>query len=548
MLAGYFGPLIFGLVPAVTSTFSTTLTAFHRAAHATEHLLLSHIRWEDDIERRNTLGTRGLPSRLKDWIHGYPSMLPRLGEADLDRVRRNVRSVRVAGVRRNVRLYSPDLVQSAAGWAGEGDLSGSTEWLRVVPKHSGLPARYTDAYRKRLDISMAAPDLRGASSDEVHGGWLSGETSSWTAPATGAEDAKYSSLTDMRWGEFEARGFGGGEAMEKRMEFNLAEGVRQTRSEKRAKMTWSDFSTTGFMRDDSPLSETMVFAKPSQNTIRTWPTTFKDIQQKPKKQQKDLPAFGWDTTPMADQKWVVEEAFLDCWADLIWSSGWSEREERIYRDSNWALIDYKALPTNSGSANLLAQSSDPRTSNQWFVFEEFVPPEYRAELTNPMKKRNALGFSIKPKQWKPATTLNGKPYTSTTPPRSPGYGTTDFDLMLKNTKGVTRRISAGDETTESRNSNPSSVSVAAARPIEVPPVQTFPGSSIDLESRQTWPDTLVSRPSLADQSRLDLDFPDIGNSSVDVRQQNDTNRGSTLPSRETSTFEPPEHSGITSLM
>ncbi|KAG8712062.1 hypothetical protein FRC08_015072, partial [Ceratobasidium sp. 394] len=214
-------------------------------------------------------------------------------------------------------------------------------------------------------------------------------------------------------------------------------------------------------------------------------------------------------------------------------------------------IDYKALPTNSGSANLLAQSSDPRTSNQWFVFEEFVPPEYRDQLTNPMKKRNALGFSIKPKQWKPATTLNGKPYTSGMPPRSPGYGTTDFDTILENTKGVTRRISAGDDTTESRNSNPpttNQASVAAARPTVVPPVQTLPGPSIDLESRQTWPDTFVSRDSLADRSRLDLDFPDVGNSSVDVRPPSDTNQGPTLPSRETYTLEPPGHSGITSLM
>ncbi|KAG8684494.1 hypothetical protein FRC08_013662 [Ceratobasidium sp. 394] len=168
-----------------------------------------------------------------------------------------------------------------------------------------------------------------------------------------------------------------------------------------------------------------------------------------------------------------------------------------------------------------------------------------------MKKRNALGFSIKPKQWKPATTLTGKPYTGRTPPSSPGYGTTDFGTMLENTKGVTRRISVGDDTTESWNSNPPSTneaSAAAARPIAVPPVQILPGSSIDLESRQTWPDTLVSRPSLADQPRLDLDFPDVGNSSADVRQQNDTNRGPTLPSRETSTLEPPGHSGINSLM
>ncbi|KAG9096851.1 hypothetical protein FRC06_008265 [Ceratobasidium sp. 370] len=475
MLAGYFGPLIFGLVPAATATFSTTLPAFHRAAHATEHLLLSHIRWEDGIQRRKTPGTGGLPSRLKDWIRGYPAMLPRSVE-DLDRVRRGARTVRVASVRRNVRLYSPDLVQSAAAWAGEGDLSGRAEWLRVVPNHGGLSARYTDAYRKRLDIPATAPDSRGPSSDNGHGGWLSSETSSLTAPATGAEDAKYSSLTDMRWGEFEALGFGSGETEGKRLEFDLTEGARQTRLEKRTTMTWSDFSTAGFLRDDAPLSETLQFAAPLQTTIQTWPTTSEDIHRKLKKQQKVLPTFGWETTPVAGQEWVVEEAFLDCWADLIWSSGWCEREERTHRDSNWALIDFKALPANPSSMNLLAQSSDPRTSNQWFVFEEFVPREYRDQLTNPKKKRNALGFSVKPKQWKPATTLNGKPYTSGMPPRSPGYGISEFDAMLKSSKGVTRRISAGDDTNESWNPNPpgtNGAGVAAAKPTVVPPIQTL---------------------------------------------------------------------------
>ncbi|QRV95888.1 hypothetical protein RhiJN_23906 [Ceratobasidium sp. AG-Ba] len=473
-LAGYFGPLIFGLVPASSATFSNTLTTFHRTAHATEHLLLAHIRWDDDVQRRKTPGTGGLPSRLKDWIRGYPAMLPRSGEADLERMRRGARTVRVASVRRNVRLYSPDLVQSAATWAGEGDLSGRAEWLRVVPKHSGLQAKYTDSYRKRLDISVPAPDSRGPSSDNGHGGWLSSETSSLTAPTTGTEDAKYSSLTDMRWGEFEALGFGGLEAEGKRLEFDLTESARQTRLEKRTTMTWNDFSSAGFLRDDTPLSETLQFSAPLQSTIQTWPTTSEDIHRKLKKQQKVLPTFGWETTPVAGQEWVVEEAFLDCWADLIWSSGWCEREERTHRDSNWALIDFKALPSHSNSINMFTQSSDPRTSNQWFVFEEFVPREYRDQLTNPKKKRNALGFSVKPKQWKPATTLNGKPYTSGMAPHSPGFATTDFDTMLKNSRGVTRKISAGEDNTDSWHSNPPGINgdLTISTPTYAPPIQT----------------------------------------------------------------------------
>ncbi|KAF8666934.1 hypothetical protein RHS04_09376 [Rhizoctonia solani] len=449
-LAGYFGPLIFGLVPAATSSFSSTLTSFYRAAHATEHLLLSHIRWEDDSQRRKTPGTGGLPSRLKDWIRGYPKMLP----SDLDRVRRGAKTARVASVRRNVRLYSPDLVQSAASWAGEGDMSGRAEWLRVVPKGSGLTARYTDTYRKRLDIP--APTLTSESkktqSTDGHQSWLSSETSLTSivgATAAEEEKAKYSSLTDMKWGEFMATGFGDGETEGKRLEFDLNEGARQSRLEKRATMTWSDFSAAGFMRDEAPLSETLQFAAPLSTTIQTWPTASEDLHRKLKKQQKVLPTFGWETTPVAGQEWVVEEAFLDCWADLIWSSGWSEREERTHRDSNWALVDYKALPP-TGPLLSLSTSSDPRTSNQWFVFEEFVPREYRDQLTNPKKKRNALGFTIKPKQWKPATTLNGKPYQSGMVPSSPGLRESsntrdsDFDAMLSS-RGVTRKISVGTQ-------------------------------------------------------------------------------------------------------
>ncbi|CAE6411917.1 unnamed protein product [Rhizoctonia solani] len=439
-LAGYFGPLIFGLVPAASSTFSTTLTSFYRAAHATEHLLLAHIRWEDDSQRRKTPGTGGLPSRLKDWIRGYPKMLP----SDLDRVRRGAKTTRVASVRRNVRLYSPDLVQSAASWAGEGDLSGRAEWLRVVPKHSGLTARYTDTYRKRLDIP--APSLTEAkkpNSNDGHQSWLSSEASLTSVVVPEDEKGKYSSLTDMRWGEFEAIGFGSGETEGKRLEFDLTEGARQSRLEKRATMTWSDFSAAGFAGGGAPLSDTLQFAAPLSTTIQTWPTASEDLHRKLKKQQKVLPAFGWETTPVAGQEWVVEEAFLDCWADLIWSSGWCEREERTHRDSSWALVDYKALPPN-GPSLAASRSTDPRTSNQWFVFEEFVPREYRDQLANPKKKRNALGFTIKPKQWKPATTLNGKPYQSGMVPSSPGTKQIDFDAML-HSQSVTRKISFGTQ-------------------------------------------------------------------------------------------------------
>lgn len=179
---------------------------------------------------------------------------------------------------------------------------------------------------------------------------------------------------------------------------------------------------------------------------------------------------------------------MDCWADLIWSSGWSEREERTHRDSNWALVghlfchgpanlaqvDYKALPAHLSSPALTTPPADPRTSNQWFVFEEFVPREYRDQLTNPKKKRNALGFAVKPKQWKPATTLNGKPYQSGMVPSSPQLKELEFDAMLKS-KSVTRKISMGND--EGSNSGHGDVGLAISAPLWSAPSNPTPTSA-----------------------------------------------------------------------
>ncbi|KAG8695780.1 hypothetical protein FRC09_008932, partial [Ceratobasidium sp. 395] len=115
---------------------------------------------------------------------------------------------------------------------------------------------------------------------------------------------------------------------------------------------------------------------------------------------------------------------------------------------------------------------------------------YRDQLTNPKKKRNALGFSVKPKPWKPAQTLNGKPYASGMPPHSPGYGTNDFDAML-NSRGVTRKISAGDDTTDSWGSFPPAASNGARLEVATPtfasPVQTQSLSPVPTTPRRPPP-------------------------------------------------------------
>ncbi len=95
-----------------------------------------------------------LPTRLKHWVKGYPSMLPK-NVAELDKTRTTVRTIRVASVRRNIRLYSSDLFQTATLWCGEGDLTGRKEWTRIVPSMRGefSEPKYADDYKKRLNLS-----------------------------------------------------------------------------------------------------------------------------------------------------------------------------------------------------------------------------------------------------------------------------------------------------------------------------------------------------------------------------------------------------------
>jgi len=107
-------------------------------------------------------------------------------------------------------------------------------------------------------------------------------------------------------------------------------------------MSWNDFSSAGFTRSETdrqfPLSATLQFSTPLSDSIARWPNHADDIHRKLKKTQKTLPAFGWDTTPVAGMEWLVEEGFADCWADLLLSSGWMDMEEGTYRDANWALV------------------------------------------------------------------------------------------------------------------------------------------------------------------------------------------------------------------
>ena len=391
-LSPLFGPLFFGLGPA-TLAFHHTYTHYLWAVNAMEHIILAFIRWQD-APRVGTSGIPGTPSpsaaslgvpvRLKEWIKGYPAMLPFL-ENKKPQPRRGSRTVRVVSVRRNVRMYSPDLVKTASTWAhrspGTGvnnGLANSKEWERIAPSTLKLQPRYSEAYKKRMDMppnfhpDAAAGAILGvnlASSTSSYKSDASSSTGTSTLPEAdyfglgvrGNED-RFRSLTDLKWGEFESMGFSElGD--NKKLQFDLTESARlvmsllifskllltfynpQERTAKRQSLSWNDFSSSGFSRMDAPLTATLQFSTPFANQISSWPSQSAGINKKIKKTQKSLPAFGWDTEPVMGAEEVIEEAFLDVFCDLIYGGGWMdlERGEMLDRDCNWALVSKKRI-------------------------------------------------------------------------------------------------------------------------------------------------------------------------------------------------------------
>ncbi|KAI0367874.1 hypothetical protein BV20DRAFT_529986 [Pilatotrama ljubarskyi] len=462
-LSPLFGPLLFGLGPS-TLNFHHAYMHYLRAATATEHLILAFIRWQDAKASAATPAL-GVPTRLKAWIQGYPAMLSTIGQQDRPQPRRGARTVRVVSVRRNVRMYSPDLVKTAASWAhrprgavsnaGERAFAGSREWERIAPPTLKLPPRYSDAYKKRMDLPPTFhPDSGAGSAASSQPPSLSSSISSASSVGTtlfdekehgliGGED-RFRSLTDLKWGEFEAMGFGNLVADEKKLQFDLTEGARAARAAKRATLTWQDFSSSGFSRTDTHLSATLQFSAPVANQINSWPSHSAEMHRKLKKAQKALPPFGWDTEPVLGGEEVIEEPFVDVFCDLIYGGGWmdDERREETDRECNWALVEFKSLPISRTTT--VSGSGDPRTSTTLILFEEFVPAEYRQQLAASGANRRRLpslfSGTTKSKQWKPAPTLNGRPYVVGHVPHSPSYREVEFEGLLRSNGSATKVI------------------------------------------------------------------------------------------------------------
>jgi hypothetical protein len=278
-----------GLSPASGASFHQVHETYLGNANAFEHLLLSYIRFKEVT----TPG--GIPPKMANWIKGYPrSIIPsaglgsgrgRAGREELLKPRKGAKMVRALAVRRNVRVYSSDLVRSCASWAAKGGgvnaLVQSREWSRIAPYSIPVPSspggfgsgeggstsappkmepRYSDVYRKRMNLpsafypistpfvvstTVAASPSRFTSPSRSHQSPHSSTLSpfgrnqtphsrSTTSLTTNIsaldenEELRFNSLVDLRWAAFESLGFENDQTrLEKALTLDLNESARK---------------------------------------------------------------------------------------------------------------------------------------------------------------------------------------------------------------------------------------------------------------------------------------------------------------------------------
>ncbi|KAL1750014.1 hypothetical protein FB107DRAFT_252424 [Schizophyllum commune] len=350
--APLFGPLVFGLGKEGAG-FSVVYERYLASTTAMEHLLLAFFRAQD-VET-----VSGAPTRLREWIAGYPGALGRARREAPTRpgaleACKGARVVRLMSVRRNVRTYESDLVKNGSLWGYSAPkhpptaLAATREWERMTV--GGREPRYSDNFKKRLDLPTGAvpatPPAAGngekeygmssylspASTTSPYGDYLGSAPLSSTPSLTTSEghDDKFKSLTDLQWGEFEALGFDE-QGVQDELKFILGESARSARKVKRGTISWNDFSSDGFLRGDDGLDDVLRFTldNPLGIGASAHPLNEKEIKErhadltkKLKKREKasactSLPAFGWDTTPVLGPDVLIEESFLDVYCDLL---------------------------------------------------------------------------------------------------------------------------------------------------------------------------------------------------------------------------------------
>lgn len=398
--------------------------AFVRAASATEHMLLAYIRSSGGSDN---LGLSDLPFRLQEWVNGYPSMVASDAELARGLPRRAARVVRCEVATRTVRAYARDLVQNSETWVDDiAGRNGWPTWDRVVDKtRRGEASRpkFSTPWRRRLVVKETLPLPASSNSKQqiAYGAPMATGQNGNKREVDEGDEGRYASLAGKEWSMFEEGGFDAPRSsfnsrnnsekadIQSRLQFDLNEGAKQSVAERRQTMDWSDFAAPsgGFSRTEPFLTASLTFSAPVQSQITEWPKERDELRRRLQKTQKESTPFNHDTTPRtgaaaaldgADSKGrvYIEEAFVDCWADFMLGSGWTDRDELTFKEASWALIEYKAKP-NHPDAQEPDASLDPRTTELYFLFEERVPMDYQMAVADPKRKKSLNTFFSKKK-------------------------------------------------------------------------------------------------------------------------------------------------------
>lgn len=414
-LARLFGVLLFGLPE--DETFSRTYDAYVRAANATEHLLLAHI--------RNLAAFEVLPIRLMNHVTGYPSML----SADVTKLPSHLKAVPVTQVERLVRLYSSDLIQTACELEL---LTQSREWAACCSsnEHHGKDPQLTDRFRKLINLrgggrqGRRAKTARDGLSPEPS---LRGHSS---RSANKTDDpASYSSVAQEEWGNFSFEGFS--ETDPSKLTFDLRESERSARTKKRDSVGWNEFANIGFGDRDNSFTDVLNFDGGLKEDIERWPGEKAELLAKLHQNTVKLPPFPYDSNPKVvahacdEERFVnyatgdgmlnrIDETFAEVWADYLIGNGWSNRDELTHRAANFVVVQYKSRQTpytvgsqDAGSSRATsavvpsltaagdAIPADDRVDASWFIIQEIVPSGYRADLEASGKVKSRSRPSIR---------------------------------------------------------------------------------------------------------------------------------------------------------
>ncbi|SPO32115.1 uncharacterized protein UTRI_02672 [Ustilago trichophora] len=467
-LCKHFGPLLFGLPE--DETFARTYDAYIRASNATEHLLLAYIRFQGT--------TAALPPRLAQHVNGYPSIL----QSEITLPSASSKLVPITQIERNVRLYSADLVQSAC----EVDLTESCpEWqdCRDTNEALGKDPQLSDKFRKLINLRGGA--IQGRKPGAARARDVSTEEDDAVAA--------HSSLVSKRWDDFMSDGFSAPDSS--KLAFDLNESARRKRIAKRETVQWNEFSKDGFQNGDSEnLSDVLSFDDVLKQDVQNWPSERDQLHAKLKSRQEKLPAFNYDTTPRLlasptlagapegtlDNHPIsrMDETFADVWADYLLGSGWSNRDELTHRNANFVVVQYKSRPNASTVGSQSAGSSlsaptrfqvsarkeenvpkDERVDAAWFVIQEVVPAQYRADLEasgrGTSKGRAMIRKLTMFRSRKDKEKSNGNTYEKTTDSAD--------DVFRPGPGGSTKRILLSDQLKRNGSKNGSRSSLRSHR-------------------------------------------------------------------------------------